>query len=418
MRRSIAGRASVSACTCGHVRQPQQALAGAGAAGAARAPAGAAAAVAAVRSGSAPGRAAALGALQAAAERGDGGDWAAEWLERGCMEAIVDAAGAADARTATAAAAGARPGSAAAHEVQALCDAAGALLAAAPAGGGAPRRAVAMLRDALERGGPRCGAATLRLLLAALDAPAVCRAAILAGLGAALAAHLRRLWPAAAAAAARRPPPHAPQAAPLPGAAERGGSPVSAAMAGIPEAAHALVVPGHCGHPIARSVSLGTYAHEGHTQRVPPPSPPRAPTALLASPAATRLGGPGQTGSPLPAGSRPRSASTPMRAAAVPRLPLAACGSPGTLALTLTRATRRDAAARGGGAPLLPGALPHETPQRWGGAGASASKPVRSRGARLTAAIIALEARHLYGLRAFDNTLAAWIALEWHATTM
>ena len=396
MRRSIAGRASVSACTCGHVRQPQQALAGAGAAGAARAPAGAAAAVAAVRSGSAPGRAAALGALQAAAERGDGGDWAAEWLERGCMEAIVDAAGAADARTATAAAAGARPGSAAAHEVQALCDAAGALLAAAPAGGGAPRRAVAMLRDALERGGPRCGAATLRLLLAALDAPAVCRAAILAGLSAALAAHLRRLWPAAARAAAQRPPPRAPQAAPLPGAAERGGSPVGAAMAGIPEEAGALSVPDHWAHPIARSTSLGTSAYEGQAQPLHPPSPPRAPAAPPDSPAAARLGAPGQTRSPLLVGGRPRSAtSTPMRAAAVPRLPLAACGSPATLNLTLTRATRRDAAARGSGAPLLPGALPHET-QRWGGAGASASKPVRSRGARLTA-INALEARHLYG---------------------
>lgn len=56
-----------------------------------------------------------------------------------------------------------------------------------------------------------------------------------------------------------------------------------------------------------------------------------------------------------PAGAPARGASTPARPVGVPRLALTPGASPGAQTLALTRATRRDAAGRAGGAPRASG---------------------------------------------------------------
>ncbi|KAK9831313.1 hypothetical protein WJX81_001162 [Elliptochloris bilobata] len=236
---------------------------GRGAAAAAHAPAAAAGAasvaatVAAICSGTAQARQAALHVLHAAAAASDHDDWAAEWLDHGCLEALLHAAGAADARASKLEQAlrgePARLEDAAAH---ALCEAAKALLASSQSDAGGVRRAARLLRGALARGRTLCGVATLRLLLAMLDVPAVCQAAMQDGTSTALVAHLRQLWPAAAAAAADtqrwepRPPQsdsnacsEAPQAVHEPGADAAGRVPPSAAVAAPPEDAGWLHAP-------------------------------------------------------------------------------------------------------------------------------------------------------------------------------
>lgn len=97
-------------------------------------------------------------------------------LQRTVAQAIMEAVGAADARAAHPSNAQ-RDSLACGDDASAhvLGEAAQTVLAAA-AGATAARRAVRLAREALARGRLACGAATLRLLLAMLDVPAVCQA--------------------------------------------------------------------------------------------------------------------------------------------------------------------------------------------------------------------------------------------------
>lgn len=98
-------------------------------------------------------------------------------LQGTAAQALLEAAGAADARgpgpSNAQCSSLAREDDASAHV---LAEVAQTVLTAAPAGATAARRAVALAREALAQGRARCGAATLRLLLAMLDVPAVCQA--------------------------------------------------------------------------------------------------------------------------------------------------------------------------------------------------------------------------------------------------